>query len=288
MRASVLAFLLPWLCEDATSQIGSRDVAMSVINFGTPYGPDIHGIVENSGAAAERVRLSTGLTGPCAVAPRTPMWVDSRLNRPVEVTLDPGAWFAAANLTGLNSYPGIKACKAEFIVEVWSGSKWAEAWRRAHPLAGSVRTQAGSKDPGTYQVRMNVAEDNYRSSGSDEGRQGRSIQIQVRVENRTEAWRDIALTGRALKCAGESSYDWTLGPGEAPNGLAAGPIQLAPKQWVVFSQRLMGTGNPADCNAEIRLSELIGGTPLSKGRWQVTASNSIRLKPSVDAKYVGL
>ena len=84
---------------------------------------------------------------------------------------------------------------------------------------------------------------------------GTSIQVQVRARNLSAESRMIAITRRRLDCGPNATYDWVVGPGEAPSQISAGPAVVKSKGTVVFSQRLRGAGDFKGCKASFTLAD---------------------------------
>lgn len=65
----------------------------------------------------------------------------------------------------------------------------------------------------------------------------------------------VAITRRRLDCGAGGTYDWMVGPGEAPVEISTGPAILKPNGTVVFSQRLRGSGDYKSCQVSFTLSD---------------------------------
>lgn len=107
-------------------------------------------------------------------------------------------------------------------------------------------------EPGELQVDASVLRDDLLDKFEPEGT---TLQILVRVRNLSSETRLIAITGRHLDCGSGRTYDWVVGPGEAPVQLASGPAAVKAKGAVVFNQRLRGTGDFASCMATFKISD---------------------------------
>jgi hypothetical protein len=251
----------------------SKDIQAS--SRSAPGGPILFGVVRNE--TTERRTINVGLTvdGSCAEHMFMNRW-DEQHQWPTDVLLEPMAWFALVIPSGLTNRVSTDECNA--VIETM---ELTENRQRLHPrtqkkfaLKQDAPQLLRIQRKGDISVDASVVAEVRELLDGNVSVPGSPMEIQIRIVNRSSEWRLLELADRQVTCVGKSIGTWRLGGGEAMSGASAGPLDLRPGGWLIFSQRLLLQGNPADCRVKFGIEEL-------QDIWRIVASVQVKLTPTV-------
>lgn len=261
----------------------------------TAYGPEIALLLRNENKdVTRRITIEAGVheAAKCSGARVKDLpWPDPLLESGVIAELQPGAWFVFVHPTRL--------IWSNRDCEVWAQLKETtdSAIGRGAPLVlreAAVfpeRNTPISNRRGEFEITTSVARVKRRSARLVRSTNWDIVQVQIRVANDSENWRDVAVIDRNLACTDDSEGQLLIGPGELPTGMQHGPASMPPSSWLVFTERFQINGDPRHCRVTYKLGEWVGSGEMAhltgNGIWMHLWSTDLNLNPSVvlDFRY---
>jgi len=247
----------------------SIDAKLRVVSQ-SAYGPDVLGFVKNVGTQSDNlfITVSFGEDVRCSspVSMEFP-WPDPFLRSGTQVHLDVDGWVIVVRPSQL-LWQVPKGCAARLMVlEDVSNDRSVVRQDISGELKAQVRRQIRVSTDGQYQVtsavlRMDMGYEVPRDKDEE------LLQVQIRIDNRTNDWRDVAIVGRSVSCPEFSRAEWVIGPGDLPQGLQAGPAAVSPTEWIVFTQRLRTRGDVSKCKVSVDLAEWVYEKHFVRPRWR--------------------
>jgi hypothetical protein len=173
--------------------------------------------------------------------------------------LQPGAWFVLSAPSGFGLRTPLSKCSVHGDIDIANDGASDSMLKLSRAISSSASAKNIPAGAGSFLVETSVLEETFSHPRFGYEVADRMLQLQVRVQNNSPEGRLVMLSGRDLNCARGTAFAWMLGSEEAISGLSSGPVEIAPGDWTVFSQRLGGTGPPEHCHASISVSEVIRG-----------------------------
>jgi hypothetical protein len=245
-----------------------------------PSAPHLYALVVNDSTKTRSMKLGLGIEGNCRDGWSISGWTDARV-RGAEIKLGPRAWFVLMRSTGLKDEPRRLACGAIFeALELADDRRVIRTLTTQHKsLAQKKRVFVDHLASGLFQTTLSIVQEEFSHGASETNLSGSAIQVQILVRNMNSEWRDVALSRRHLACGRGSQASWLIGRGEAQSGLSSGPMPVGPKDWVVFSQRVVVAGSVSSCEVEVTLEEF------RNDEWKDVTTVRKILRPTVLAVY---